>query len=36
MTSEELSDCGITGGTVRLSCGLEHVDDIVADILQAL
>ena len=36
MTSEELSDCGITGGTVRLSCGLEHVDDIIADILQAL
>ena len=36
MTSEELSDCGITAGTVRLSCGLEHVDDIIADILQAL
>ncbi|MEY3147694.1 MAG: hypothetical protein RL688_913, partial [Actinomycetota bacterium] len=36
MTSEEMSDCGITAGTVRLSCGLEHVDDIIADILQAL
>jgi cystathionine beta-lyase/cystathionine gamma-synthase len=33
---EELADAGITPGTVRVSCGLEHVDDIVDDFAQAL
>ncbi len=33
---EELEAVGIGPGTIRLSVGLEHVDDIVADVLQAL
>jgi len=36
MTAEELVESGITPGTVRMSCGLEHVDDVVADVLRAL
>ncbi len=36
MTPEELTASGITPGTVRISCGLEHVDDVVADIAGAL
>ena len=33
---EELLAAGITPGFVRLSIGLEHVDDIIADYEQAL
>jgi cystathionine beta-lyase/cystathionine gamma-synthase len=33
---EELEASGIGEGTVRLSCGLEHVDDLLADLEQAL
>ena len=33
---EELADAGITPGTVRVSCGLEHPDDVVDDFGQAL
>jgi cystathionine beta-lyase/cystathionine gamma-synthase len=36
MTPEELVDSGITPGTVRMSCGLEHADDLIADVMQAL
>jgi cystathionine beta-lyase/cystathionine gamma-synthase len=36
MTPEELAASGITPGTVRISCGLEHVDDVLADIASAL
>ncbi|MGA0879263.1 MAG: trans-sulfuration enzyme family protein [Ilumatobacteraceae bacterium] len=36
MTPEELSAAGITPGTVRVSCGLEHSDDVRADIESAL
>ncbi|MBR1593457.1 MAG: O-acetylhomoserine aminocarboxypropyltransferase/cysteine synthase [Alloprevotella sp.] len=36
LTEEELLDQGITRGTVRLSIGTEHVDDLLADISQAL
>jgi O-acetylhomoserine/O-acetylserine sulfhydrylase-like pyridoxal-dependent enzyme len=36
LTPEELVAAGITPGTVRMSCGLEHTDDVVADILHAL
>ena len=36
LTPEELADVGITPGTIRVSCGLEHPDDVVADFLQAL
>jgi cystathionine beta-lyase/cystathionine gamma-synthase len=33
---EELADAGIGPGTVRLSVGLEHVDDLTADLQGAL
>jgi len=33
---EELADAGIGPGTVRISVGLEHVDDLAADLSQAL
>jgi cystathionine beta-lyase/cystathionine gamma-synthase len=36
LTPDELGANGITAGTVRVSVGLEHVDDIVDDFLQAL
>ena len=33
---EELADRGITHGLVRVSVGLEHADDLLADFAQAL
>ena len=36
LTEEERIDTGITPGLVRISVGLEHIDDIIADIEQAL
>ncbi|MBU3718001.1 MAG: PLP-dependent transferase, partial [Actinobacteria bacterium] len=36
LTPDELAVAGITPGTVRMSCGLEHTDDVVADVLAAL
>lgn len=36
LTEQERMAVGITPGLVRLSVGLEHPDDILADILQAL
>jgi len=36
MTPEELAQQHITPATVRLSIGVEHIDDILADIAQAL
>jgi O-acetylhomoserine (thiol)-lyase len=36
LTPEEQSKTGVTEGYVRLSIGLEHVDDIIADLDQAL
>jgi cystathionine beta-lyase/cystathionine gamma-synthase len=36
LTPEELAASGIGPGTVRLSAGLEHPDDLVADVLAAL
>ena len=36
MTDEELVACGITPDLVRLSCGIEDVEDLIADITQAL
>ncbi len=36
LTDEQLVACGIKPGSVRLSCGLENVDDIIADLAQAL
>ena len=32
MNAAELAGSGITPGTVRLSIGLEHVDDLLADL----
>ncbi len=36
LTDEQLVAAGIDGGMVRFSCGLENVEDIIADIKQAL
>ncbi len=36
LTKEERKSVGISDGMVRVSVGLEHVDDIIADIEQAL
>ena len=36
LTDEQLLGCGITPGLVRLSVGLENVDDIIEDLDQAL
>lgn len=36
LTDEQLVACGIKPGMVRVSCGLENVDDIIADLTQAL
>jgi O-acetylhomoserine (thiol)-lyase len=36
MTSEQQRKAGITPETIRLSVGIEHIDDILADIDQAL
>ena len=36
LTEEERFSVGITKGLIRVSVGLEHIDDITADILQAL
>ncbi len=36
MTPEDLVKAGITEGTIRLSVGLEHADDLVEDLSRAL
>ncbi len=36
MSKEMLEQIGITQGTVRISVGIEHIDDIIRDIEQAL
>ena len=36
MSDEQLAAAGISAGLVRLSCGLENKDDLIADIKQAL
>ena len=36
MNEEELVAAGISGDLVRLSCGIENADDLIADIKQAL
>lgn len=35
-TDEQLADAGVTKGMVRLSVGIEHIDDLVGDLAQAL
>ena len=36
LSDEQLVAAGIDGGMVRFSCGIEHIDDILADVEQAL
>ena len=36
LTDEQLVEAGISTGLIRLSVGLEHVEDLIADIEQAL
>ena len=36
LSSEELARCGIGEDMVRLSVGIEHIDDLIADLAQAL
>ncbi len=36
LTAEEQAATGVTPGYVRLSVGIEHIDDIIADLSQAL
>ena len=36
MTDEELAACGVSPDLVRLSCGIENADDLIADVKQAL
>ena len=36
LSAEELAKAGVTEDTVRLSIGIEHIDDILADLGQAL
>lgn len=36
MSAEELTRCNIFEGTIRLSIGTEHIDDLLADLAQAL
>jgi O-acetylhomoserine (thiol)-lyase len=36
LSDDEVERAGITDGTVRLSVGLEHPDDLIADLEQAL
>jgi len=35
-SDDELKDAGVTRGMVRLSVGIEHIDDLIADLDQAL
>jgi O-acetylhomoserine (thiol)-lyase len=36
LNPEELKKTGVTEDTVRLSVGIEHIDDLLADLDQAL
>ena len=36
MTEEQLIEAGIPAGLIRISCGLEDKDDLIADLAQAL
>ena len=36
LSDKQLEECGITPGLVRLSVGLEDLDDIIRDIDEAL
>jgi len=36
LSPDELKASGVTEGLVRISVGIEHIDDIIEDIAQAL
>jgi len=36
LSDEELAKAGVSDDMVRLSVGIEHIDDIIADVEQAL
>lgn len=36
MNDRQLAEAGVSPGMIRLSIGIEHVDDILADLAQAL
>jgi len=36
LTQDELKSCGVPAGLIRISCGLESIKDLIADIKQAL
>ena len=36
LEGDQLADCGISEDLVRLSIGIEHIDDIIADLDQAI
>jgi O-acetylhomoserine (thiol)-lyase len=36
LSADELKASGVTEGLVRISVGIEHIDDIIGDIAQAL
>ena len=36
LTDEQLKEAGISAGLIRMSVGIENVDDLIADIDQAL
>jgi O-acetylhomoserine (thiol)-lyase len=36
LTPEEQAQAGVTPEMIRLSVGIEHIDDIIADLAQAL
>lgn len=36
LTEEELKACNINSGIIRISVGIEHIDDIIGDLEQAL
>jgi O-acetylhomoserine (thiol)-lyase len=36
LTAQELARVGVTPEMIRLSIGIEHIDDIIADLAQAL
>ncbi|MEN8302527.1 MAG: O-acetylhomoserine aminocarboxypropyltransferase/cysteine synthase family protein [Campylobacterota bacterium] len=36
LNAEELAACGVPAGLIRISCGLESAQDLIADIKQAL
>jgi len=36
LSAEQRADAGISDGLVRVSCGIEDADDLIADFEQAL